>query len=122
MTTAPTHTEDSVTGLGADGRATLLLCGHFGLRPGTVKPLTPAEYHALADCLEQRSLTPASLLHREGLRNLDARVRGQTAPARLAQLLDRGSDLDAALGRLLELDAIWNATSDEIADLALGKV
>ena len=103
---APTHAEDSVTRLGADGRATLLLCGHFGVRPGMVKPLTPAEYHALADCLERRSLTPASLLHGEGLRNLDAGVREQTEPARLARLLDRGSDLDAALGRWME-QGIW---------------
>ncbi len=33
----------------------------------------------------------------------------------------RSRHLDAALGRLLERDGLWNATSDEIADLALGK-
>ena len=31
----------------------------------------------------------------------------------------RSRHLDTALGRLLELDGIWNATSDEIADTFL---
>ena len=109
MTTAATHAEDSVSGLSADGRATLLLCGHFRVRPSTVKPLTPAEYHALADCLERHSLTPASLLLGDGLRNLDACVSEQTSPARLARLLDREADLEAALSRWME-QGIWVAS------------
>lgn len=109
MTAAATHAEDPVSGLSADGRATLLLCGHLRARPSTVKPLTPAEFHALADCLERHSLTPASLLHGDGLRNLDACVRGQTAPVRLARLLEREADLDAALARWMEL-GIWVAS------------
>ena len=108
------HAEDSGSGLSADGRATLLLCGHFGVRPSTVKPLTPAEYHALADCLGRNSLTPASLLDGSGLLNLEACVRGQTTPARLARLLDREADLDAALSRWRE-QGIWVASErDEI--------
>lgn len=114
MTAAATYAEDPESRLSADGRATLLLCGHFGVRPSAVKPLTPAEYHALADCLERRSLTPASLLHGSGLRNLDACVSEQTGPARLARLLDREADLDAALTRWKE-HGIWVVSErDEI--------
>ena len=106
MTAAATYAEDTVSDFGADGRAILLLCGHFGVRPGIAKPLTPAEYHALADWLERHSLTPASLLHGDGARRLDAYEHEQTGPARLARLLDREAELDAALGRWMD-QGIW---------------
>ena len=95
-----------MSGLSTDGRAILLLCGHFGVKPGATKPLTPAEYHALADWLEQQSLTPASLLRSSGAQCLDAYVHVHTCPARLSRLLEREPELDAALGRWMAR-GIW---------------
>ena len=106
MTAAATHAEPTEFGLGADGRVILLLCGHFGVKSEVVKSLTPAEYHALAQWLAQRSLAPASLLRTDGLRCLDSLGHDQTDPARLARLLDREAELDAALGRWTDA-GIW---------------
>ena len=93
-------------GLGADGRAILLLCGHFGVKQDAVKPLTPAEYHALADWLERHSSTPASLLRGDTARGVDASVHEHVHPARLSPLLDREAELDATLDRWADL-GIW---------------
>ena len=93
-------------GPGADGRAILLLCGHFGVKQDAVKPLTPAEYHALVDWLERRSSTPASLLRGDTAPVVDACVHEHVHPARLARLLDREAELDAALDRWAD-QGIW---------------
>ena len=106
MTAATTHAEDTAFRLSADGRAILLLCGHFGVRAGTVRPLTPAEYHAVADWLQHHSLTPASLLHPDGARRLGAYTHERPDAVRLARLLDREAELDAALGKWTE-QGIW---------------
>ena len=100
------HADDTVSRLGADARAILLLCGYFGVRPGMSKPLTPAEYHALARWLERNSLTPASLLGTDRAAYLQACASNETDTARLARLLDRDAELDAALGRW-ENRGIW---------------
>ena len=106
VTAAATHAQDTASSLSADGRAILLLCGHFGVRAGMARPLTPAEYHAFAEWLERHSLTPASLLGTEGALHLDAYAGNQTDSARLARLLDRETELDAALARW-ENHSIW---------------
>ena len=64
---------------------------------GMAKPLTPAEYHAFAEWLERHSLTPASLLGTEGALHLDAYAGNRTDSARIARMLDREAELDAAL-------------------------
>ena len=114
VTAAATHADDTVSGLGADGRAILLLCGHFGAKQGAARPLTPAEYHALAQWLERRSLTPASLLCPDGSRHLDAYASDRTNPAHLSRLLDRGAELETALAKWADR-GIWVVSErDEI--------
>jgi len=98
-----------VFGLGPDGRAILLLCGHFGVKQDAVKPLTPAEYHALAGLLERHSSTPASLLRGGTVPVVHASVHEHIHPARLVRLLDREAELDAALDRWAD-QGIWVAS------------
>ena len=95
-----------MSGIGADGRAILLLCGHFGARPGVAKPLTPAEYHAFAEWLERHSSAPGALLHGGNAPAIDACVHEHVQPDRLARLLDRESELEVALGRWTD-QGIW---------------
>ena len=106
MTAAAIHADDTASSLSADGRAILLLCGHFGARPGMARPLTPAEYHAFAEWLERHSSAPRALLHRGNAPAIDACVHGLVQPDRLARLLDRESELEAALGRWTD-QGIW---------------
>ena len=106
MTAADSPIEDKRIGLSADGRAILLLCGHFGSTPGAVKPLTPAEYHAVADWLGRHSSSPACLLHGSAAPDSDARRHLPVQPDRIDRLLEREAELDAALARWLD-QGIW---------------
>ena len=101
-----TAAADNLFGPSADGRVILLLCGHFGVKSGTVKPLTPAEYHALATWLERRSSSPASLLRDNGALDSDACRQLQIHPDRIRQLLEREAELDAVLARWVDR-GIW---------------
>ena len=106
MTATATLAQDAVSALGADTRAILLLCGHFGVRQDTARPLTPAEFHALADRLERRSSTPGALLRGDGAAVADAGMHERVDNARLARLLGREAELEAALARWTD-QGIW---------------
>ena len=106
VTTTAMYADDAVSGLGADGRAILLLCGHFGVRPGLTKPLTPAEYHAVVEWLERHSTALGSLLHGSTVPTIDTTGHRHVQPDRLARLLDRESELDAALAKWAD-QGIW---------------
>ena len=106
MTTAATPTLDTVSVPGADTRAILLLCGHFGARLDAARPLTPAEFHALADWLERRSSTPGALLRGDAAAVAGAGVHERVDNARLSRLLGREAELEAALARWTD-QGIW---------------
>jgi len=81
-----------------DTQAILLLNGSLGQTRGyEVKPLSPVEYHQLAQLLHRHQLRPADLLEPDGLatvRNLDP-IRFDSD--RIAKLLSRGAALALAV-------------------------
>lgn len=98
--TAPATDRLGIVGeLSSDCRVILLLCGHFAVKPGSTKPLTPAEYHALADWLDRQQLKPSALLGRSAARKLDAYAHDGNLPGRVHRLLEREPELETALLR-----------------------
>lgn len=97
---------DGTALLTSDTHAIMLLCGHFGLKRGGNKPLTPTEYHRFARWLEARSCSLLELLDddpRDVVRGYrDKEVSGQ----RLLELLGRGAWLTQALDRWTRV-GIW---------------
>lgn len=97
---------DSTVLLSSETRAIMLLCGHFGLKRGGSKPLTPTEYHRFVRWLEGRRGSLAELLDgdpRDTVRSYrDKEVSGQ----RLLELLGRNAWLTQALDRWTRI-GIW---------------
>ncbi|MBK9712573.1 MAG: DNA-protecting protein DprA [Kouleothrix sp.] len=82
-----------------DTQAILLLTGSLGqIRGRDVQPLSPIEYHQLAQLLHRHQLRPADLLGGDGLASLRDVEPLQFDSDRIARLLSRG----AALGLTVE--------------------
>jgi len=82
-----------------DTQAILLLTGSLGQARGRdVQPLSPVEYHQLAQWLHRHQLRPADLLEGSGLASLQDGEPLQFDHDRIARLLSRG----AALGLTIE--------------------
>ncbi|MGL4551432.1 MAG: DNA-processing protein DprA, partial [Gemmataceae bacterium] len=91
----------SAPSLPPDTQATLLLCGHFAA-DSAVKPLTLAEYNAVALWLRDRHRRPADLLRPDDLPGGD----GVPDPDRLRALLARGVQMALAVERWQRL-GLW---------------
>ncbi|MFQ5995122.1 MAG: DNA-processing protein DprA [Acidiferrobacterales bacterium] len=100
--------------LSADTRTIALLCGHFGPKRGSAKPLTPTEYHRFIHWLEDKKLSLEDLLDSGRLDVVrtynDKDVSGQ----RLLDLLARGAWFTQALDRWTRA-CIW-VMSEKDAD------
>lgn len=82
-----------------DTQAILLLTGSLGQARGRdLQPLSPVEYHQLAQLLHRHRLRPADLLEESGLASLRDEEPLQFDHDRIARLLSRG----AALGLTVE--------------------
>lgn len=82
-----------------DTQAILLLTGSLGqVRGRDVQPLSPVEYHQLAQLLHRHRLRPADLLEADGLARLRDVEPLQFDGDRIARLLSRG----VALGLTIE--------------------
>ncbi len=95
-----------------DAKAILLLCGSFGDRGTSAKPLSAREYHDLAVWLHQRNLTPAALLEPEGWRRLDE-AQSPVEVERVRDLLGRGAAMAMAVERWLNKGLWVLCRSDE---------
>lgn len=90
-------------------KVTLLLSARVEGADGG-RPLSPSEYHQLAQWLESRGETLARLLRS------DARIvlRGYAESERILKLLSRGSEIDHSLGQWKRL-GIWTLGEREAA-------
>lgn len=85
--------------LTSDTQAILLLTGSLGqVRGRDIQPLSPVEYHQLAQLLHRHQLRPADLIEADGLSRLWDVEPLQFDSDRIARLLSRG----AALGLTIE--------------------
>lgn len=92
MMTLTTHV------LTPDTQAILLLSGRLGqVRGHDVQPLSPAEYHHLAQLLHSHHLRPADLLESNGLATLYDYEPVQFDIDRIRKLLNRGTALALAV-------------------------
>jgi predicted Rossmann fold nucleotide-binding protein DprA/Smf involved in DNA uptake len=97
---------DRSVSLSTDTRTILLLCGHFGLKRGGSKPLTPTEYHRFVRWLEGKRCSLGKLLDSEARDTVRSYRDKEVTAQRLMELLGRDSWLTQALDRWASV-GIW---------------
>lgn len=85
--------------LSSGTRAIMLLCGHFGPKRSSVKPLTPTEYHRFVRWLAARRLSLTKVLDPDADEILRGYRDKEVASQRLIDLLGRASGLAQALDK-----------------------